>query len=371
VNAASSRGAAALAAVACALTLSACGAADGADSEPEPVPATFFGIMPQAPLTDSSFAEMKSAGIGTFRTFADWSQLEPSPGEYDFSLTDSVVSGAAEQGIEVLPYLLATPPWVAKLDGHACDDDCGLFAPDSPASLNAWRDFITAVVSRYGPRGEFWRAHPDLQKVPIRAWQIWNEQNSPSFYSPRPDVASYAKLVDAAADAIHDVDPGAEVVLGGMFGTPFGGAPPGIAATDYLQQLYSIFGSDPPFDAVGVHPYGAHTSKVIDQVGGLHDVIESSGDDARLWVTEMGWSSDEGDEPLERGLEGQATALTESYDYLLDNRAALNVQGVVWYSWSDFRGAEICAWCAGSGLLTEDGTPKPAWDAFLSFTGGS
>jgi hypothetical protein len=371
VIAAGSRGVAALVAVACALGISACGAADGADSESEPVPATFFGVMTQGPPNDASFERMKPAGVGTFRSFFPWSQLEPELDDYDFSLTDSVVSGAAEQGIEVLPYLLATPPWVAKLDGHDCGDHCGLFPPESPEALNAWRDFVEAVVARYGPGGEFWHDHPDLPKVPIRAWQIWNEQNSPSFYAPRPDVASYAKLVEVAASAIQEVDPDAEVVLGGMFGTPFGGEAPGISATDYLQQLYSILGSDPPFDAVGVHPYGAHTSKVTEQVAGLHDVIEGSGDDARLWVTEMGWSSDEGSEPLERGPEGQATALTDSYEYLLDNRESLNLQGIVWYSWTDFKGADICAWCAGSGLFTEDGTPKPAWSAFTSFTGGS
>jgi polysaccharide biosynthesis protein PslG len=362
-----SRGVAALAAVACALALSAC----GTESEPEAVPATFYGVIPQAPLTEASFERMKQAGVGTLRSFFPWSQLEPGPAEYDFSLADIIVAGAAGQGIEVLPYLLATPPWVAELDGHDCGDDCGLLAPNSPESLDAWRDFVAALVARYGPGGDFWREHPELPEVPIRAWQIWNEQNSPSFYAPRPDVDSYARLVDVASRAIRDADPKAEVVLGGMFGTPFGGRPPGVAATEYLQRLYEIFGSDPPFDAVGVHPYAAHLTKVVEQVEGLRDVIDGSGDDARLWVTEMGWSSDDGGEPLERGPEGQATALKESYDYLLDHRDALGLQGIAWYSWGDARGARICAWCAGSGLLTEDGTPKPAFAAFTSLTGGS
>jgi hypothetical protein len=366
-----SRGVATLAALACAIGFAACGSADGADSDSESPPASFFGVMTQGPPTDGAFERMKPAGVGTFRSFFPWSQLEPAADDYDFSITDSVVSGAAKQRIQVLPYLLATPPWVAALDGHDCGDDCGLIAPDSAVSLEAWRHFLEEVVARYGPGGEFWREHPDLPKMPIRAWQIWNEQNSPSFYAPRPNVASYARLVEVAADAIHDVDPDAEIVLGGMFGTPFGGQAPGIAATDYLQQLYVLLGSDPPFDSVGVHPYGAHTSKVVEQVAGLHDVIAGAGDDARLWVTEMGWSSEEGGEPLERGAEGQAAALTESYDYLIENRDALNLQGIVWYSWTDFYGAGICAWCAGSGLFAEDGAPKPALAAFTSFTGGS
>ena len=362
-----SRGLAALAGLACALSLSAC----GTESEPEPVPETFYGVIPQAPLTAASFERMKQAGVGTLRSFFPWSQLEPGPDEYNFALSDLIVAGAASQRIEVLPYVLATPPWVAKLDGHDCGDDCGLLAPDSPASRDAWRDFVAALVARYGPGGDFWRDHPELPKVPIRAWQIWNEQNSPSFYAPRPDVDSYARLVDVASRAIREADPEAEVVLGGMFGTPLGGKPPGITATDYLQRLYAIFGSDPPFDAVGVHPYAAHMTKVVEQVQGLRDVIDGSGDDARLWVTEMGWSSDDGREPLERGPDGQATALTDSYDYLLDHRDALDLEGIFWYSWQDTADSGPCAWCQGSGLLTQSGSEKPALGAFTEFTGGS
>jgi polysaccharide biosynthesis protein PslG len=327
--------------------------------------------MTQGPPTDAQFARMQQGGVGVFRAFFAWRELEPAQGQFDFSTVDAIVRGAAEHGIEVLPYLFASPDWLAALNGADCGDQCPIYAPQTDAALDAWKQFVAATVKRYGPDGEFWEQNKDVPAMPIRAWQIWNEQNSPTFYAPKPDPASYERLVATATDQIHAIDPGAEIVLGGMFGTPLGGRPPAITGPDFLADLYRIEGDQPRFDAVAVHPYGAQPAKVTEQVNALHDVIEQAGDDARLWVTEIGWSSADGSEPLDRGSDGQAERLGEAFSYLIDHRDELNLQGVAWYSWADLTGAGICAWCAHSGLFTEDGTAKPAWATFTGFTGGS
>ena len=45
---------------------------------------------------------------------------------------------------------------------------------------------------------------------------------------------------------------------------------------------------------------------------------------------------------------------------------------MTWYSWRDTSDPTQCDWCPGSGLFPETTLdPKPAWDAFVSFTGGS
>jgi len=364
------RGAAALLALWCVFAAVGCGG--DADDDTPAAPASFFGVISQESVTEEDFARMRDGGVGVYRAFFQWNILEPTEGELDLSALDGVIAGAAAHGIEVLPFLYTSPPWVSKLDRYDCDDDCVLHAPASERSLDAWRDFVGALVKRYGPGGEFWREHPDLPAKPISAWEIWNEANSPNSYAPRPDVAAYERLLAASEEAIHAHDPEAEIVIGGMFGTPLGGEPPAITSPRFLAQLYRLEGSDPSFDVVGVHPYAAQASNVSEQVEAIHEVIERTGDDARLWVTEIGWSSEDGPEPLERGPEGQAENLTESFDYLLANREQLDLQGVIWYSWRDLEGAQICAWCERSGLFEEDGTtPKPAWSAFTSFTGGS
>ena len=139
-----------------------------------------------------------------------WGALDPTPKEddIDFSSIDPLILGAAQRGIKVLPMVYGTPEWVSKgIDGDDCTDTCGTFAPQSDEALAAWKDFIGVLVDRYGPDGELWKAHPDIDPVPIRDWQIWNEQNSPTFYQPDVDPAAYATLLEAAARGDHRARP--------------------------------------------------------------------------------------------------------------------------------------------------------------------
>jgi hypothetical protein len=293
--------------------------------------------------------------------------------DYAFADYDGIVLSAARNGIEVLPFLFGTPDWVAQsLDGEDCGTDCDGFAPRSDAALGAWREFVAAVVERYGPDGSLWEEHPDVPARPIRAWQIWNEQNSPTFYEPQPDVAGYARLLDEAAEEIRTRDPEAKVILGGMFGTPGGGEVPAFEAWDYLRELYEIEGAG-GFDGVAVHPYAAHLEKVELQIERMREEIEAAGDgDTSLWITEIGWASAGSKNPLNRGLEGQAASLTEAFQYLIEMRDAWNIENVTWFSWRDID-VSICDWCATSGLFPQESLelPKPAWEAFTAFTGGS
>lgn len=368
----------AAAAIACAavLTLAACGGG-GSDEEPAAAaPGSFFGVAPQAQLSGEDFQRMAQGNVGSVRIFLPWGLIDPTgaEGDYAFGDYDLTILGAAKEGIDVLPFIYGSPVWVAQeLDGEKCDTDCDTYAPRSPEALQAWGDFVAAAVDRYGPRGTLWAEHPEIPARPIRNWQIWNEQNSPTFYQPKPDVEGYAKLLDTASEEIRSRDPGAQVVLGGMFGTPFDGEPPAANAWDYLRRLYEIEGPDGSFDGIAAHPYAAHLEKVESQVELLHDEsVRAGDDDATLWITELGWASSGPNVPLNRGPEGQAESLTEAFNYFLDRRADWNIEAVYWYSWRDTQ-ITICDWCPGSGLFPEDSLddPKPAWDAYVSFTGGS
>lgn len=366
-------------AVVCAavLVLSACGGSgdEPADASPPAGPDPFFGVAPQAPLSPDDLARMAEGGVGTVRIFLPWGAIDPThEDDYTFGDIDPAVLDAARNGIEVQPFLYGTPAWVAQAyDGVECEADCAAYAPRSREALAAWAEFAAATVDRYGPGGELWKENPDVPAMPVGVWQIWNEQNSPTFYLPQPDVASFAEVLSTAAEAIRDRDPEAEILLGGMFGTPLGGEAPGIAAQEYLRELYEIEGTDGAFDAVAAHPYAAHQQKVESQVELLREEMVRAGDgDAELWVTELGWASSGPDVPLNRGPEGQAKALDEAYRYFLEKREEWNIEAVVWYSWRD-TSVDICDWCGGSGLFPEDSLeePKPAWDAFTALTGGT
>ena len=362
-----------VAAIAAALVPLALLAASGARAG---VPQSFFGVSPQRAVSDRDFARMQAARVGTIRFGMQWSGIQPARDGFDWSGPDSVVRGAAENGIRPLPFLSGTPDWVADLDGHhhCAQGDCAPYVPESRRARAAWARFVGAAVRRYGPDGWFWTENPTVPKIPIRAWQIWNEQNSPTYYKPRPDPRGYAKLLSSSDDAIAAADPGAQTILGGMFGTPLGGRKPGLSSWKFLGALYDERGAKAHFDGVAVHPYAASMSKVLIQIRMLRREMRAAHDQrVGLWITELGWASGGAPSPLNKGPRGQAARLHEAFKYFIDRRTQLHVKAVDWYSWRDNEDpdAGLCEWCPESGLLEEDYTAKPSLAAFTRFTGGS
>jgi hypothetical protein len=91
-----------------------------------------------------------------------------------------------------------------------------------------------------------------------------------------------------------------------------------------------------------------------------------------LYITEMGWGSqpDFHQVAFEQGPQGQVRQLRGAYDYLLENRARLDVKQVYWFSWKDIQGD--CNFCDSVGLFHEGAafSPKPAWRAFVKISRG-
>ena len=340
----------------------------------KPPPRSFWGVGPQAPLQADDLARMHKAGLGTLRIGFLWNTVEGEGPDAapNWQATDGIVIAAAENHMSLLPVLYGTPTWVTSLDGYDCFPTCGAYAPQSDAAVAEWEQFVGAVVDRYGPNGSFWTLHPELPRVPIRTWQIWNEQNSGQSFAPRPDVHAYARILEAAARAIRARDAGAEIVLGGMFGQP-GGEFPGITSYAYLHQLYGVGGIKRKFDTVAIHPYSGSMEGMTGQVRRIREQMASAHDNARIWITEIGWASGGVRHPLNKGTRGQATFLKKAYTYFLSHRQAWRIRGVNWFSWRDAQGEFLCEWCPQSGLFTEATgfTAKPAFRALTRFTGGS
>jgi hypothetical protein len=365
------RGAVALTAAALALLCSA-----PAATAQDPAPREFYGVVSQGTIADADLARMGDGGVGTLRVALDWAEVDSPtiPSGYDWTEFDDLVAGASREGITVLPMVFAVPRWVSLLEG--CDGpDCGLTPPHTTQGLNAWRAFLATAVRRYGPDGIFWTTRPDVPKRPLRIWQIWNEENDPGFFKPRPDVGRYAELVSAAAAAIRGQDPGAELILGGMCCHPLHGREGGIELTDYLRRLYAQPGIEADFDGIAIHPYAKRMSAVKRQVERAATLVHGELGDpgASTWITEIGWSSSRTPHPLHRGPKGQARRLRQAFRYFTRERNRLRIRSVLWYSWRDVTAGEAyCNWCALSGLFPFGSldAPKPAWSAFTAFTGG-
>ena len=178
------------------------------------------------------------------------------------------------------------------------------------------------------------------------------------------DPRGYAKLLKSGEQGITAADPGAEIVLGGMYGYPQDSK--SMPATDFLRKLYKVPGIADHFDAISSHPYGPDVKTVKKQVKELRSVAGKAGDGAvGLYVGELGWASDGPPRSEEVvGRKGQAERLSDGLSLLAGKRKAWNVRGVFIYTWRDFpAGTLACSWCAWAGLVEQNGNPKPALKA--------
>ncbi len=336
-----------------------------------------FGVVSQRSLSEADIERMAAGRVGVLRMNLSWAEVDSgaAPSGFNWSEFDRIVAATARENIDLLPVIYYVPHWVSLLEG--CDgDDCLKAPPHTTAGLSAWRVFLTNAVRRYGPNGVFWAAHPELPHRPLRRWQIWNEQNDPGFFKPRPDVGRYADLFVAASEAIHGQDPGAEVLLGGMCCYPLRGRLGGIRLTDFLRGLYADPDVAAAIDGVAIHPYGQRMRGVVHQVETTAAVVRQVAPQPQppLWITEIGWSSGRAPHPLNRGPRGQAKRLRQAFSYFEREGDRLGIEAVLWYAWRDLpRDTQTCIWCPFSGLfpVASLDLPKPAWDTFLSFTGGS
>ena len=160
-------------------------------------------------------------------------------------------------------------------------------------------------------------------------------------------------------------------MVGGMFATPQSDG--AIVSYDFIDQIYSHEGVADAVDVVGIHPYSPNVDGVVEQLDGTREAIDAAGDDASIWITEMGWSSDPNN-PSDQAKtpEQQANLLRKSFTKLHDQRDEWSLDGVIWFTWRDSEGpVGECVWCQYAGLVDTDRDPKPAWEAFTEVTGGT
>jgi hypothetical protein len=326
------------------------------------VPPGFFGISPQSPASREDYDLMERAGIGTVRLPMVWSEVQEEPpfaAEPDWSRFDHSVRLAAEREMEIFPFLWGSPDWASP---HPSAEPVG-----SAWQRWGWSTFLRDAVDRYGPRGSFWEENPRLPFLPIRRWEIWNEQNIVTFSSSTNPVR-YATLLRASGRILHESDPGARVLLGGLFGRPLQ-VPPNTASGDWLSRLYKAGNVKQFFDGVALHPYVADAGAMRAQIRNLRRVMRLHHDaHTPLYMTEIGWGSDSYESRWERGLQGQARELNEAMSMLVVNRREWRIGGVWWFSWADLN--DSCQFCDSAGLLTIDREAKPAWYLFNGWTGG-
>jgi hypothetical protein len=289
---------------------------------------------------DADLDLMAGTGARWLRVSIGWGHIERTPGVYEWAGTDHVVRGAVARGLSIVAVVTTAPAWdaVAGCSGFEC-------APEHPMR---YADFVRVAAERYAPLG-------------VRHWEIWNEPNHVRFWGPRPDPVAYTELLRRASVAIHDVDPAAIVLTGGLAPAPDDGHE--ISPLTFLRRVYELGGA-PYFDAVAHHPYQypeppsfVHADNAFLQTERLHALMTSFGDGAKqIWGTEVGAPTRGGRSVSERE---QAEWVREYYR----RWNAWRFTGpLLWYTARDrgTRGTVEDSF----GLVHHDRSPKPALAAF-------
>src|SRR4051812_44339349 len=237
------------------------------------LPAKFWGVVPQTSFGEEHFERLARGGVESVRVSLGWADLQPQPnGPIQWGGVDSLVEKAALSGVDVLPTISGAPTWAiptARVQGGG-GAKAPARLPVTGAAAGGWRSLLIQAVERYGPGGQFWVTHPNVPAKPIRSWQVWNEPNF-KYFVARPNPAEYGRLVKLSSSALRTADPGAQVVLAGLFSQPLGGRyyrvvgdrkrllhPHSVNyfASYFLEQMYKgTPGIKSRFSAVALHPY--------------------------------------------------------------------------------------------------------------------
>jgi hypothetical protein len=348
------------------------------------LPAGFWGVVPQATPSPEQFQRLKQGGVQSVRIPIIWGGVQPNRGgALDWSTTDGLVKNAAAAGLRVLPFISGAPTWAipqARVveSGNVVRSPARL--PVSGVAASAWVNLLRGAVARYGPNGTLWAENPLIPKQPIREWQIWNEPNFVYFVA-KPNPAEYGKLVRLSSTALKGADPGAKVILGGMFARPKNGiGGPSKAkgkrnyyATRFLEVMYERTpGIKSKFDQVGLHPYSYYFQQLPSTIEELREVMAENHDAGKgLAITELGWSSEHPEQAdlFKKGVGGQAQQLKGSFSLFKRMQVKWHLKSVYWFSVDDQPGS--CNFCGGSGLFGEGFRPKKSWFEYVRFAGGT
>ena len=215
-------------------------------------------------VVNRALAGAAGAGLGVARVAPLWELTEPAPPQrgrprYDWRYDDYIAKQLAGHGFHWLAVLAFAPPWASVQPRvlHA-----------APRDTRAYAAYAAAVAQRYHGL--------------ISAFEVWNEENLPVFWRPAPNPAAYARLYEAARAAIHHVDPGVPVLIGGLAG----------GHLKFLARLFQRPELRDRVDGVAVHTYGPNPAGVLAQVRAYRIRLGFLGFGAvPLYVTEYGWSS--------------------------------------------------------------------------------
>lgn len=251
--------------------------------------AEYYGVNLQPLMKDGAIAESRwdnylqplAAGeMRVHRIDVNWRLVEPSapgkgPRSYRWNSgpgtrnsVDFLVTSMVRNGLRPQPVFTAAPTWAFNKGGEAWFVD--------------YSEFVAAFAQRYGPGGAFWAENPGLPQLPPVDFEIWNEANSPNFWTGAADAAAYARLLKVFYPLVKGTAPWARLHL--SIGWP--------EAASYVAQLFQQ-GAGNDFDGVAFHPYAPTAPAILTLVEGMRATLRQLGRPALpIIVNETGQPAD-------------------------------------------------------------------------------
>ena len=211
-------------------------------------------------------------GVKWTRLRARWEKIEQEKGKYDWKDTDEAFEAVLKYGIT--PFVtLGNGNRLYSGTGNYDDPKLAAIYGESPAppvgseaEMEAWLNFVGAVVNRY--------------KDKIQYWEIWNEPNHRRYWGAPPNGEDYGKLVKVTSDKIRSIQPNAKIIAGSMAGIK----------ADYADAFLSQ--CDPQnIDIISFHNYAELPEDRVYRMPRFLEVIKKYNPDLELWQGECGYPS--------------------------------------------------------------------------------
>jgi hypothetical protein len=286
---------------------------------------------------------------------------------YNWTAYDDVSRRASASKMELLLHIFGTPAWA--------NAGAGINVP--PTDAAALEAFAYAAAKHF----------PD-----VRRWAAWNEPNLSLFLAPSwerlgeelvPIAAeAYAGICNAVFSGVHRAgdEGGTEKKVACGVTSPRGRGGEAIAPLRFLRELKE---AGARFDAYAHHPYARRPDispstpppdRFTVSLGNIDDLFSELdrlyGSSMPLWITEYGYETNPPDPEIGVSWETQAEWMREAYELAAENP---RIELFTWFLLKDEpdrNGEEpgFAGW--QSGLITESGERKPAFDTFRELAGG-
>jgi hypothetical protein len=298
----------------------------------------FFGINFVNP-SEPWLSLAREAGARVVRWQFNWRDHEPSPGVWEWEISDGQIEAWRGAGLEVHAILHFPPDYAMAHPGGLMPVNFDLPWNDPN---NGWAQYCNHFAAHY--RGQ------------IASYEVWNEPDLDQYWEGT--APEYYDLLKSCYQGIKAADPAVPVSMAGVVL---------IADRGFFPEVVRLAASDPAgpahnyfFDAASIHMY-ADPDLAYSLTNEARRILRNYGlGDKPIWITETnvmirGYATVPDDAGWGRATEDEAAW------YIL--QAATNAYAAGAERFMVFRMADD-GMTEAYGLVRSDGTPRPSYEAF-------